>query len=722
MMLSALLRVPNSTNWRAREVELWYRSVRKTLMVCLLVGPPIRLLKQSSMFTNPDFALPFYSVVVGFIYACYVFMFPVKGEWAQKVQMSILINLLQAYILASGVIIAPTCTDTWPFAGAVVFFFYEMRSFNSRLVNFLLLAKHCLAWHFALKYGTAQDKCELPWLTASLVCLTLYVVGAEMETKTEEFYKYCETCKQQERNLMSILMSIPEGIAVITSDLQVVCNNDKFKETLQCPSINLIGTRMTNTYCLQTIKSTAESTTSLWSKLEAFISSSTLEATLGITHFSSHYYEWKCTRSIWENKTAYILTVSDITSWVSDQRKLQQESAFNTLLVRFASHELRTPANAILNLVQRTAEAENLADEQREEMKIVIVSTQMLVSVVNDLLDYTRIQMEKLTLVKQNFDIRNAIREVASLVELQCKHKGIEIVTKIDNFVPEIVYSDPNRLKQILLNLLKNAVRYTFHGTIRLIASITDNHALKFSIKDTGIGLSSQLQSSLQACFRSSQRDFQSVPSDNVLGLYISNILATSLGSTSIEFSSHLGKGSEFSFEICINAEKVSKQTYYSDCTSREIAEERDLECSVHSYDISGGKSLANAGLSSVMIVDDVEFNRVVLRKMLLNLNIRADEAYSGLRAVSMIRAAVRRGHFYRLILMDVEMPEMDGIEATRAIRAMESSGELLLRTKIVACSAHRSREDIERCLNAGMDSYLEKPVSNDLLREEVIE
>jgi CheY-like chemotaxis protein len=372
--------------------------------------------------------------------------------------------------------------------------------------------------------------------------------------------------------------------------------------------------------------------------------------------------------------------------------------------------------------VQRTAEAENLADEQREEMKIVIVSTQMLISVVNDLLDYTRIQMEKLTLVKQNFDIRNAIREVASLVELQCRHKGLEIVTKIDNFVPEIVYSDPNRLKQILLNLLKNAVRYTFHGTIRLIASITDNHALKFSIKDTGIGLSSHLQSSLQTCFRSSQSDIQSVPSDNALGLYISNILAISLGSTSIEFSSHLGKGSEFSFEICINAEKVSKQMYYSDSTSTEIAEERELECCVHSYNISGGKSGASAGLSSVMIVDDVEFNRVVLRKMLMKLNIRADEAYSGLRAVNMIRAAVRRGHFYRLILMDVEMPEMDGIEATRAIRAMESSGELVLRTKIVACSAHRSREDIERCINAGMDSYLEKPVSNDLLREEVIE
>jgi hypothetical protein len=177
-------------------------------MVCLLVGSPIRLYKQSSFFTNPDFALPLYTVVVGFIYACYVFMCPVKGEWAQKVPMSILINLLQAYILAAGVIIFPTCTDTWPFAGAVVFFFFEMRNFNSRFVNFLLLAKHCLAWHFALKYSSAEDK----WLTGSLICLTLHAVSAEMETKTEEFYKYCETCKQQERNLRSILMSIQKEL------------------------------------------------------------------------------------------------------------------------------------------------------------------------------------------------------------------------------------------------------------------------------------------------------------------------------------------------------------------------------------------------------------------------------------------------------------------------------------------------------------------------------
>ena len=142
----------------------------------------------------------------------------------------------------------------------------------------------------------------------------------------------------------------------------------------------------------------------------------------------------------------------------------------------------------------------------------------------------------------------------------------------------------------------------------------------------------------------------------------------------------------------------------------------------MQAYDVSGGISSAQRSLSRVLVVDDIDFNRVVMRKMLRNFNIEADEAYSGLRAVTMIRTALRRNHCYRLILMDVEMPEMDGIEATMAIRAMELSGELPERPRIVACTAHRSREDIERCLSAGMDSYLEKPVNIDLLREEVIE
>ena len=703
-------------------MDLWYRSARKSLVVCLLVGIPIRLYKQPDLLSNPDLTLVLYTAVIGFLYACYAALWPATGEWTQRVQMTVLINLLQAYFLSISVLLFPTCFNTWPFASALVFFYFEIRSFNSHLVNFSLLLKHCLAWHFAMLYTEHLDQCELPWLTGSLVCMTLYVVSGEMETKTGEFYKYCETCKQQELNLRSILMSIPEGIGVVTEKLTFVCYNEQFKDVLQFQSSESIQEKMKNCFCMENIESTGESTTSLWSKIESFINSKRPEATFGVTLLNSHYYEWKGTRCTWETTSACILTVSNISTWVADQRRLQQEIAFNALLVRFASHELRTPANAILNLMQRIATGENLEPEQREEMNIVVVSTQLLVSVVNDLLDYTRIQMEKLTLVKQNFDVRNAIREAVSLVELQCRQKGIQVVVKIDSYVPEIVYSDPNRLKQILLNLLKNAVRYTFHGTIRLITSVTDHSTLQFAIKDTGIGLSPQLQASLRVCFHSEESDLNAVPSDNCLGLYISNALAVNLGLRAIEFSSSLGVGSEFTFEVSIGLEQDTEVRYHSDCTSRDIEDERELERTVQAYDVSGGISSAQRSLSRVLVVDDIDFNRVVMRKMLRNFNIEADEAYSGLRAVTMIRTALRRNHCYRLILMDVEMPEMDGIEATMAIRAMELSGELPERPRIVACTAHRSREDIERCLSAGMDSYLEKPVNIDLLSEEVIE
>ena len=708
--------------WQAEEVSLWYRSVRRTLLVGLLIGPPLRLLKMYWSESKLESWAFHYLAVGSFLYGLYVWFSPVTEEWKRRVQVTVMINVLQVYFIAAAVFVTPGCLGVWPFVSATLFFLYEIRSFSSRLTNFLVLLKHCCAWNFATRYSNQDSHCELPWIPIPLIFFVIYMAMTELEAKTERYYQFCETCKQQETNLRTILMSIPEGVGVITNQHELVCHNDQFRQLLQFTSATQIIDKLKATFPLKNIQTVTETDVSIWSKIECFLSEEKQEAVFGVTVVNSRYYEWKSTRCTWESVSACILSVSDISTWVASQHRLQQESEIKTSLIRFASHELRTPANAIVNLAQRLMSSTQLGPEQKEEMHVVRVNTQLLVLVVNDLLDFTRIQLEKLTLVKQNFDIRKLVREMASLVDWQCRRKGIELLVNTDSLVPETIYSDPSRLQQILLNLLKNAVRYTFHGAIRVICSLSAHNSLKICVKDTGIGLSPTQQQALRAAFQGIETDIKVPPREYGLGLYISNVLAVNLGFRAIDVSSQQGVGSEFCFEVALRLDDTCALTQSSDWTLCDIEEERQVESAVPASEVSGGMSLTNTQLASVLIVDDSEFNRLVLKKLLASLNIRADEAFNGLHALSLVRTALHRGQSYRVILMDVEMPEMDGIEATRLLREMERRGELMERLKIVGCSAHRSREDIERCLSAGMDSYLEKPVNSTMLREELID
>ena len=155
-----------------------------------------------------------------------------------------------------------------------------------------------------------------------------------------------------------------------------------------------------------------------------------------------------------------------------------------------------------------------------------------------------------------------------------------------------------------------------------------------------------------------------------------------------------------------------------TDTITQTIEDEREGETPVASSSLLGGNGLHFMRSPDILIVDDSDFNRLVLAKMLEALNLQADEASSGLRAISTIREHIKRRHYYRLILMDMEMPEIDGITATQEIRTMEITGELPERPKIVCCTAHRGQEDIEKCISAGMDDYLEKPISRTKLQE----
>lgn len=585
---------------------------------------------------------------------------------------------------------------------------YEMQGFHPKWYQALLVLRQMGMWVLPLgnlnleAYETAAE-------LGTVGVGVLYCVVVQTSFRVQKNSASFDSVRKEKEKLRAILQAIPEGLLVITGELEVSCCNAwAFTDTEDLDSEE-IAKELREMNC---VKDTEE-TKSLWELVAAFIGSDKDRfATFGTVNIAGRYFEMKGTKCNWDDTDACILTASDISSWVESQLKLREESDSKTSLLRFVSHELRTPSNAILNLAGNVLQTASLKAEEQLQLSVVVTSTHFLLSVVNDLLDFTRIASDKFLLVKQSFDFRQEMQETVRLIELQCRQKGLSLRVNFDPLIPEAVYSDAARIKQVVLNLLGNALKFTFHGDIRVICMLTDHNTVKVAVTDTGIGIPESKIAGLCKAFEKVEGTQRINPQGCGLGLYISNLLAISLGSRPISIHSQLQAGSEFSFEVHIYQQESPLVDYSPPIDAEsDIEIERCTEATI-SPSLCAEKQLGARHYPDILVVDDSEFNRLVLIKLLEAMNIPADEASSGLRALSLIRFKAARNHYYRLILMDMEMPEMDGITATQEIRTMEVTGELQLRPRIICCSAHRGQEDVDRSLAAGMDDYIEKPIN----------
>jgi len=559
-------------------------------------------------------------------------------------------------------------------------------------------------------YETAA---ELGVVSAGVLYCALGQASFRIEKKNSVSF---DSVRKEKEKLRAILQAIPEGLLVITGELEVSCCNAwAFTDTEELDSKE-IAKELSKMNCVKDPEN--EEKTSLWELVAAFIRSDEDRfATFGTVNIAGKYFEMKGTKCSWDDTSACILTAADISSWVEAQLKLREESNSKSSLLRFVSHELRTPSNAILNLAGNVLQTASLKAEEQLQLSVVVTSTHFLLSVVNDLLDFTRIASDKFILVKQSFDFRQEMQETVRLIELQCRQKGLSLRVNFDSLIPDAVYSDAARIKQVVLNLLGNALKFTFHGDIRVICMLTDHNTVKIAVTDTGIGIPASKITGLCKAFEKVEGTQRINPQGCGLGLYISNLLAISLGSRPISIHSQLQVGSEFNFEVNIYQQESPLIEYSLPIDAEsDIEIERCTEATI-SPSLCAEKQLGARHYPDILVVDDSEFNRLVLIKLLEAMHITADEASTGLRALSLIRFKAARSHYYRLILMDMEMPEMDGITATQEIRTMEVTGELQLRPRIICCSAHRGQEDVDRSLAAGMDDYIEKPINRAQLQ-----
>jgi hypothetical protein len=364
----------------------------------------------------------------------------------------------------------------------------------------------------------------------------------------------------------------------------------------------------------------------------------------------------------------------------SDLKQSLSANESKSLFLANTSHEIRTPLGAILGFAKLMEDPSLDCCERTKYGAMVKRTGEALLAIVNDILDLSKVEAGHIEVKKSHFLLRPLLEEVCFICEGKHGHKQSQITVKLDlaDSVDDAVYSDPRRLQQILINVLGNAFKFTEQGTIILRVEQTPKELL-FKIRDTGRGIRREDQHLLFCSFR--QIESSPLPSaeGTGIGLVLSRNLARLLGGElSLEYSEH-GKGSGFLLTV-----------------PREV-QEAALTAKV---DQARKPSASQVNGKRILLVEDSEINRIMMEHILHQGGMQVETAKNGEEAVC--RAL---DNDYDALLMDVQMPIMDGREATRQLRRMGYS------RPIIALTAHAMKEDRDRCLEAGYDDYLSKPV-----------
>ncbi len=373
-------------------------------------------------------------------------------------------------------------------------------------------------------------------------------------------------------------------------------------------------------------------------------------------------------------------------------KRLELSNSFKDEFISTVSHEIRTPMNGVVGMSD-ILQGTELNAEQREYLRIITQSGKSLVEILDRVLDYSKIDSGELTLHYSAFSIRSLLTECQELFFYQSKQSNVPINIIIDAEVPELIVGDPLRIKQILINLIGNGLKFTKAGHLTLQAALehrTDSHYLCICVIDTGIGIAKGKSKLVFDAFSQADASTSRAYGGTGLGLAISKKLVEKMGGE-ISFKSELGMGTTFQFSVKIDVAYKEEQTENVIQYSEETA-------------------FAHFSSLRVLVVEDNPINQMVLSGLLKKLGIKADTVDGGKQAIDCITKAE---YDFDIILMDCEMPEMDGFEATRKIKTLYADASFANRKLpiIYAVSAHDKNHREKEALSSGMSGYLEKPL-----------
>ncbi|MCL2154633.1 MAG: ATP-binding protein [Leptospirales bacterium] len=393
-----------------------------------------------------------------------------------------------------------------------------------------------------------------------------------------------------------------------------------------------------------------------------------------------------------------MLMFNDITDLKRSREEALAASQAKSSFLSNMSHEIRTPMNAIIGMTSIGKKEKNLERKDYAFEKIESASTHLL-GIINDILDISKIESGKMELSNITFSFTQMIDRVKSVIIIKMQDKDQHFSIEIDPAIPNILYGDDQRLTQVITNLLSNATKFTPEGgnitfNAKLLSRQMNKCYIKMYVMDSGIGMTEQEQNKLFNVFQQAQAGTARKYGGTGLGLAISKRILELMGGE-IWVESEPGKGSCFFFTVSLDIPD-------------NISDEADFLQSIKSE-----SNIRNAYIDfsekTILLVDDIDINLEIVIAMLEPTSIKIDTAKSGKEAFDIFSSNPEQ---YNLILMDMQMPEVDGLEATKMIRELDKTNAATI--PIIAMTANVFKEDIEKCIAAGMNDHLGKPVNLD--------
>lgn len=405
----------------------------------------------------------------------------------------------------------------------------------------------------------------------------------------------------------------------------------------------------------------------------------------------------------------YMISIVDVTDAVTKtnamrelKEKAEQAALLKSAFLANMSHEIRTPMNAILGMAEMALQG-NLGEAEQEYIEQIKTASRSLLTIINDILDFSKMESGKMEIVEADYDIHALLQDLRHIVSGKAKDKEIDFIVEVNPMMPRGLRGDENRLKQILINLVNNAVKFTEQGSVSLFVDYEKKEQsilLKVAVDDTGIGIKEDDLKRIFNAFEQSDLLRNRKKEGSGLGLAISKQLLTLMGGN-IQVTSTYKEGSCFYFEV--------PQQVVDETPCGEFYEERPRSEKKEEYDNF------KAPGAKILIVDDNLVNRNVAAGLMKPFGMQLTLAKSGAEAIELLQK-----EHYHIIFMDHMMPGMDGIEATHLIREME--GEYYQNVPIIALTANVLNGAKEMFLEEGMNDFIAKPISIRELSEKILD
>lgn len=447
-------------------------------------------------------------------------------------------------------------------------------------------------------------------------------------------------------------------------------------------------------------------------------------------------FDVKIGMTLWRNRKGILILLNDVSSKMQFLNEINQ---YKDLLLASVSHDLRTPLNCIMGFLE-------LLGEKIHEKKLVKYiqtaqnSSKMLLSLINDILDSSQISNKKLKLNYEYFYVEEIIKEIANMLKMQAKCKGLDFFYKIsDSLKNKKIYGDQTRIEQILINLIGNAIKFTIKGSVILNIFLEDcefhnydHKAVVFTVIDTGIGIDEQNIHEIFNIFKKLNQDDPQINRTGIgLGLFLSQNIAKEMHEEGITVKSKKNVGSDFRFSIPFQENEIKPQPSElistMNITDSEVfvSKEEIFRFNIVSKpsidQIENDLLFFKSKKLCIILVDDDPMNLLIHRKYAESLGIDSEVASNGLEALEKIQNNIKLNKFFSCIFLDCNMPILNGFDTAKKIKTMIEE-KLIPHVPIIALTANVTNYDILQCKESGMDHYLSKPVSKKVFRDKMME